>query len=194
MTTPRNRHSLLPARRLQKAPTCRASEFGHLKSAGRFRRVEIAALFIDDGMLYTEWSGQVDARQPRRIETEELDAEWMAHTHGSGSGEQWFLTRRELVASEGKLWSVQVYGDAADAAKVQIVATVNDAIGNGGKDAYTVNYTQTAESARISVRGSHEGMRLRPWTAIAANLSALREKCPVAISDYLEPALAKMVC
>src|SRR5258706_11156282 len=92
--------SLLPARRLkQKAATCRACEFGHLKSAGRFRRGEIATLFIDDGRLYADWSGQVDARQPRRIETEELDAEWMAHTH-SASG-NWFLTRRELVASEG---------------------------------------------------------------------------------------------
>ena len=136
--------SLPPARRLhkQKQATCRPCEFGHLKSAGRFRRAEIATLFIDDGMLFAEWTGQVDARQPRRIETEELDAEWMAHIRGPGSDSKWFLTRRELVASpgeKGKLWSIQIYGDTSDPAKIQIIATAADAIGDGAMNAFTVN-------------------------------------------------------
>src|SRR5438477_6727241 len=121
--------SLLPARRLH--PPCRAltqaTEFGHLKSAGRFRRAEIAALFIDDGTLYAEWTGQVDARQPRRIETEELDAEWMAHT---APADKWFLTRRELVDSEGRICSIQIYGDRSDPADVQLVAIVKDGAKN----------------------------------------------------------------
>jgi len=187
--------SLPPARRLhkQKQATCRPSEFGHLKSAGRFRRSEIATLFIDDGMLFAEWTGQVDARQPRRIETEELDAEWMAHIRGPSAGEKWFLTRRELVASDGKLWSIQIYGDVADPAELQIIATATDAMGDGAMNAFTVNYTQSSQSTRITVRGNHEGMRLRPWTALAANFSALRQKCPVVLKDYLDPALAKIL-
>ena len=45
------------------------------------------------GMVFAEWSGQVHAPQPRRIETEELDAEWMAHCRD----ERWLLSRRELI-------------------------------------------------------------------------------------------------
>src|SRR5947209_1736711 len=108
-----------PTRRIERQTVCRVSEFGHLKSAGRVRRAQIAKVFVDEGMLFAEWSGQINAPEPRRIETEELDAEWMAHV----KGERWFLARRELVPCEGKMWSVQVYGDSADAAKVRVVAT-----------------------------------------------------------------------
>src|SRR5215475_7232739 len=54
------------------------SRFGHLKSAGRFRRARIAGFALEDGRLWAEWSGHVLAPEPRLLETEELDAEWMA--------------------------------------------------------------------------------------------------------------------
>ena len=196
-----------PTRRIERGTVCRVSEFGHLKSAGRVRRAQIAKLFVDEGMLFAEWSGQVNAPEPRRIETEELDAEWMAHV----KGERWFLARRELVPSaspaslasvrggEGQgegavLWSIQVYGDASDAAKVQLVATSVQAGLNGGSDVFTANYIQSSESARLSVRGSRDGRIMRAWSGAAATLADLREKHPIAFATHLEPALAKMVC
>jgi hypothetical protein len=179
---------MLPAGRQENGTICRLSRFGHLKSAGRFRRNEIARFFVDEGMVFAEWSGQVHAPQPRRIETEELDAEWMAHCRD----EKWLLSRRELVGTHGKMWSVQVYGDAADAAKVQIVATACDAGANGG-EAVTVNYEQSAAWARLSVRCYRDGRALRSWNSAAATLGDLREKHPIVVATYLEPALGKMV-
>src|SRR6266568_3022641 len=64
--------SAASTRRIERGTVCRVSEFGHLKSAGRVRRAQIAKLFVDEGMLFAEWSGQVNAPEPRRIETEEL--------------------------------------------------------------------------------------------------------------------------
>jgi hypothetical protein len=166
------------------------SRFGHLKSAGRFRRNEIANVFVDEGMVFAEWSGQVNATQPRRIETEELDAEWMAHCQDG----RWLLSRRELMPSSGKMWSVQVYGDSADSARVQIVATSLDAGANGGRDVFTTNYTQSAEAARLSIRGNRDGRILRSWTATAPTLADLRQKYPIVVDTYFQPALGKMVC
>jgi len=182
--------ALLPASRRETGTICRMSRFGHLKSAGRFRRNEIAKVFVDEGMVFAEWSGHVNATQPRRIETEELDAEWMAHCQDG----RWLLSRRELMPSGGKLWSVQVYGDSADAAKVQIVATSLDAGANGGSDAMTVNYEQSGQSARLSVRGNRDGRVLRNWSATGPTLADLRERHPIIVAAYLEPALGKMVC
>src|SRR2546421_1098626 len=113
----------VPSRRIERQTVCRLSEFGHLKSAGRVRRAQIAKVFVDEGALFAEGSGQIDAPEPRRIETEELDAEWMAHV----KGERWFLARRELIPSQGKMWSVQGYGDATDAATVRVIATAIEA-------------------------------------------------------------------
>ena len=182
--------ALLSASRQDKRTICRLSQFGHLKSAGRFRRNEIAKLFVDEGMVFAEWSGQVHAPQPRRIETEELDAEWMAHCVDG----HWLLSRRELVPSNGKMWSVQIYSDSADAAKVRVVATVMEENESGGEEALTVNYQQSAASARMSVRGNRDGRVLRRWNAVAASLGDLREKHPVVVANYLEPALGKVVC
>jgi hypothetical protein len=179
----------LPAGRPDASAVCRMSRFGHLKSAGRFRRNEIAKICVDEGMVFAEWSGQVDAPHPRRIETEELDAEWMAHCHDG----RWMVNRRELVASNGKMWSVQVYGDSADGAKVQIVGTAQD-VDEAGAEAFTVNYEQTAVSARLSVRGNREGRILRHWNAVAPTLGDLRKRYPIIVTTYLEPALGKMVC
>ena len=181
---------MLPAGRQENGTICRTSRFGHLKSAGQFRRNEIARFFVDEGMVFAEWSGQVNALQPRRIETEELDAEWMAHCRD----ERWLLSRRELTGINGKLWSVQVYGDASDATKVQIVATACEADGSSGGEAFTVNFEQSAASARMSVRGNRDGRVLRSWNAAAATLADLREKHPIIVATYLEPALGKMVC
>jgi hypothetical protein len=174
-----------PTRRIERGAVCRVCEFGHLKSAGRVRRAQIATLFVDEGMLFAEWSGQISAQEPRRIETEEIDAEWMAHV----KGDRWFLARRELVPSNGKMWSVQVYGDANDAAKVQLVATVNE-----GRDAFTASYIQLSESARLSVRGNHDGRIVRSWSATAPTLANLREQYPIILQTYLEPAIQKMAC
>lgn len=182
--------ALLPAKRLDKRATCRVSQFGHLKSAGRFRRNEIAKVFVDEGIVFAEWSGQVNAPHPRRIETEELDAEWMAHCCDG----QWLLSRRELVAASGKMWSVQVYGDAADAAKVEIVANASETSGNGSAGAFTVKYEQTGAWARLNIRGNRDGRIFRTWYAAAATLADLREKHPMIVAAYLEPALARMVC
>ena len=185
----RGAEMLIPAGRQEDGTICRLSRFGHLKSAGRFRRNEVAKFFVDEGMVFAEWSGQVDAPQPSRIETEELDAEWMAHCRTG----RWMLSRRELVGSNGKMWSVQVYGDAADSSKVQIVATATDAGENGG-EAFTVNYEQSSASARLNVRGNRQGHVLRSWNASAATLGDLREKHPIVVGEYLEPVLGRMVC
>ncbi|HEV8378817.1 MAG TPA: hypothetical protein VGP99_08195 [Tepidisphaeraceae bacterium] len=199
--------TVLSARGPERGAIWRTSQFGHLKSAGRFRRNEIAKVFVDEGMVFAEWSGQLSAPEPRRIETEELDAEWMAHCAGG----RWFLARRELVPSnsptslapvlggegqgEGvRLWVIQVYGDAADTANLQIVATAADATANGGSNACTVNYVQSAEAARLSVRGNRDGQVQPAWSATAATLAELRERHPIIVATYLEPALAKMVC
>ena len=179
-----------PTRRIERGTVWRVSEFGHLKSAGRVRRAQIAKVFVDEGMLFAEWSGQVNAPQPRRIETEEIDAEWMAHVNG----ERWFLARRELVPSQGKTWSVQVYGDSSDAAKVQIVATAVEVGINGGKDVFTANYVQSSDSARLSVRGNRDGRIVRVWSATAPTFADLRQEHSVIFASYLEPALQKMVC
>lgn len=181
--------ALLPAERHETGAFCRLSQFGHLKSAGRFRRNEIAKVFVDEGMVFAEWSGQVNASQPRRIETEEIDAEWMAHCRDG----QWLLSRRELVPTHGKMWSVQVYGDAADAAKVQVVATAMDVNGNGGTEAFTVKFGQSSQLAQLSVRGNYNGRVLRSWNTAAATLADLRVKHPMVVATYLEPALGKMV-
>jgi len=174
-----------PTRRIERGTVCRVSEFGHLKSAGRVRRAQIATLFVDEGMLFAEWSGQINAPEPRRIETEEIDAEWMAHVRGA----DWFLARRELVPSHGKMWSVQVYGDVNDAAKVQLAATVHE-----GRDVFTANYIQSCESARLSVRGNHDGRVVRSWSASAATLAELRRQYPIIFQTYLEPVIQKMAC
>jgi len=181
--------ALFSASKQDKDTICRLSQFGHLKSAGRFRRNEIARIFVDEGVVFAEWSGQINAPQPRRIETEELDAEWMAHCRDG----RWLLSRRELVPSGGKLWSVQVYGDEADAAGVQIVATAVDASGDGAGDAFTVKYEQSNQSARLGVRGNYAGRVMGSWTAAAATLADLRQKFPMVVASYLEPALGRMV-
>ena len=178
----------LPATPQDKNTLCRLSQFGHLKSAGRFRRNGVAKVFVDEGMVFAEWSGQVHAPQPRRIETEELDAEWMAHCRDG----HWLLSRRELVPTGGKLWSVQVYGDEGNAAGLYIVATAVDA-GGDGAEAFAVKYEQSASSARLAVRGNHNGRIIRSWNA-AATLADLRQKYPMVVACYLEPALVRMVC
>src|SRR4051812_7804849 len=129
----------VPLERPHKRAICRLSQFGHLKSAGRFRRNEVAKVFVDDQMVFAEWSGQVSAPQPRRIETEELDAEWMAHCVDG----RWLLSRRELVPTEGKMWSVQVYGESDNAAKLRIVGRCIDANGSAVREAFTVNFIQS---------------------------------------------------
>lgn len=181
--------AVLPASRHDKKTLCRLSQFGHLKSAGRFRRNEIAKVFVDEGMVFAEWSGQIDAPQPRRIETEEIDAEWMAHCR-DGS---WLLSRRELVPTADKFWSVQVYGTEGDAAALYIVATAVDANVDGG-EAFTMKYEQSSQSARLAVRGNHNGRFIRAWNAAAASLSDLRQNFPMVVAAYLEPALGRMVC
>jgi hypothetical protein len=182
--------TVLSARGPERGAIWRTSQFGHLKSAGRFRRNEIAKVFVDEGMVFAEWSGQLSAPQPRRIETEELDAEWMAHCPGG----RWFMSRRELMPSGGQMWAIQVYGDAADTANLQIVATAADAATNGGSNAFTVNYVQSAEAARLSVRGNRDGEVQRAWSATAPTLAELRERHPIMVGNYLEPALGKMMC
>jgi len=180
----------VPSRRIERQTVCRVSEFGHLKSAGRVRRAQIAKVFVDEGMLFAEWFGQVNAPEPRRIETEELDAEWMAHV----KGQRWFLARRELVPSQEKMWSVQVYGDATDAATVRVIATAIEARTNGGADVTTAHFNQSAHSACLSLRGHHDGRPIAPWIASAPTLADLHERYPMIIETYLKPALAKMEC
>jgi hypothetical protein len=184
-----SRQSDTTNRRINRGTVCRMSEFGHLKSAGRVRRAQIAKLFVDEGMLFAEWSGQVTAPEPRRIETEELDAEWMAHV----AAEKWFLARRELVPTDGKVWSIQVYGDAADAGSLRIVATSVEAGLNGGRVVFTANYMQSKEAARLSIRGNRDGRIMRAWSASAPTLADLRERHPIIFATHLEPALEKMV-
>jgi len=154
-------------------------------------RGEIATLFIDDGRLYADWSGQVDARQPRRIETEE----WMPNGWPTPTApvEIGFLTRRELVASEGKLWSVQIYGDANDPARVQLVATVDRRDWKWGEEcADDQLHADGRVSADQRAGKSRRGCFCSRGRRRRRILAALREKWPGIIKDYFEPALAKM--
>jgi hypothetical protein len=182
--------ALHPVERLDKRAICRLSQFGHLKSAGRFRRNEIAKVFVDEGMLFAEWSGQVNASQPRRIETEEIDAEWMAHCVDG----RWLLSRRELAPSGGKMWSVQIYGQAENTSNVRMAATCIDVEASAGREVFTVNFVQSGQSAQVMVRGNRDGRVMRGWSAAGESLADLRERHPIIAATYLEPALGKVVC
>ena len=61
-------------------------------------------------------------------------------------------------------------------------------------DCVSVNYEQLAAWVQLSVRGNRAGHVLPEWNATAASLGDLREKYPVVVGNYLEPALGKVVC
>src|SRR5688572_20086093 len=53
--------------------------FDELPSIRRVKPREVVDFAVEDGRLLALWTGQINAPHPVRLETPDLDAEWMAH-------------------------------------------------------------------------------------------------------------------
>jgi hypothetical protein len=179
---------VVPSTRMRRAAV------DYLKSAGRYKRKQIATFAYEDGRLWAEWAGHVDAGEPRRIETAELDAEWMAHAPQGPNGAGWWLVaRRDLQpTAEGAFWSVMVYGQARNPGELQVIATVDwpPAVRGGG--AYSAHFVQGPESVRLSVYRHGDGEGERPTEYAAADLKELAGKYPEVVQRYLAEGMKKV--
>ncbi|MGE5608833.1 MAG: hypothetical protein ACM359_06245 [Bacillota bacterium] len=182
---PQAMQRVVPSTRIRRAA------FDYLKSAGRYRREQIASIAYEDGRLWAEWAGHVDAREPRRIETAELDAEWMAHAPPGRDGEAWWLVaRRDLQpTAEGEFWSVMVYGQTRNPGSLQVIATADRPPAVRGGGTYSAHFVQGPESVRLSVYRRGDG---RPMEYVAADLKELAAKYPEVVRRYLAAGIRKV--
>ncbi|HEX2971541.1 MAG TPA: hypothetical protein VHP11_04375 [Tepidisphaeraceae bacterium] len=172
----------------------RRAAFDHLKSAGRYKREQIATLAYDDGRLWAEWSGHVEASEMRRVETTELDAEWMAYSpRGEGGVDRWMVARRDLQPwTDGQFWSVMVYGQPQKPGILQLIATMDSPPAAQGMGTYCEHFVQGPESVRLTLYQRSDGTRRPAVEYVAADLRRLEEDYPEIVRRQLWPAIQKV--
>jgi len=168
----------------------RPGVFGRLKSAGRYRRNELASYAFEEGRLWAEWGGYVRAEDPRFIETPELDAEWMAYAPSSSSEQgRWLLARRETQPSpDGRYWSVYASG-WADPGRVSLVAVANHAILRD--NSLIVRYFQRQQGVLLQCRARFAS-QVVPFNAAGSDLARVRGEYPELVRSYLAPAVSRI--
>jgi hypothetical protein len=174
----------------------RCPSFGTLRSAGWFKRNQVATFSFDDGRLWAEWSGQLVAPQPLRVEMAELDAEWMAHTPAARpeaqAGPHWFLARRDLQpGADGRFWSIYVQGMMCNPGEMQLASMTETADARGGPGLFTVSYAQQAHSVRLAFWGESGGQRQPRVDLAASDLRTLMARHPEAVRSHLAPMIVR---
>jgi hypothetical protein len=170
----------------------RRAHFDQMKSAGRIKRYQLAAFCLEDGRLYAEWNGPLHIPQPMRIETEELDAEWMALAPATGSDlsadRAWLLARRDLAPQDdARFWFVRLYASHADPSRIDLLATTEFAHPSR-RDAITIAYSQSAGAVRLQSSPAHRvALDLQ-----AHDLRHLLHAYPDETDRYLIPALRRI--
>jgi hypothetical protein len=170
----------------------RRTHFDHMRSAGKIKRHQIATFSYDDGRLWADWTAPLHVPQPMRVETEELDAEWMAlapqASTSTGIDSGWLLARRDLQPQDDdRFWFVRLYGTYNDPGRIDLLATSELADPNYRK-AITFTYSQSAEGVRLRTNAS-------PRIAFdlqASNLRQLIQEYPTETRGYLIPALGRI--
>lgn len=170
----------------------RRTHFDHMRSAGRLKRHQLATFSLDDGRLYAEWSAALHVPHPMRIETEELDAEWMAVAPATSADlnadRAWLLARRDLQPRDGgRFWFVRLYASHGDPSRIDLLAT-SERAHPSRRDAVTIAYSQSATGVRLQSSPSH---RLALDLA-APDLRHLLHNFPEETSRYLAPALGRI--
>lgn len=167
--------------------------FDHLASAGRFKRADVATFCCEDGRLWAEWSGNVCAPEPRRLETMDLDAEWMAHAPATirPAADHWMLARRDLhPAADGRFWTVHCYG-GADPAVIQLRATL-DGTRPADTPILSATYTQNLDVVRLSI-ATHSCARRNGSVELSApDLPHLLASHPAVLRSCFAPALQRI--
>jgi hypothetical protein len=98
--------------------------FDELPAIRRVKAREVVGFAMEDGRLLALWSGRISAPEPMRLETPDLDAEWMAHAPLSPPGGRFSLVRRDLQPSaDGRSWLIQLRGWAERPETIQIIAS-----------------------------------------------------------------------
>ena len=169
----------------------RRMHFDHMRLAGKIERRQLATFSYDDGRLWADWTAPLLVPQPMRVETEEIDAEWMAlapqppTASNPAADGGWLLARRDLQPRhDGRFWFVRLYGMHSDPGRIDLLATSELADPNHRR-AITFTYSQ-----------SHDGVRLRTsasqrvaFDIQASNLHQLIREYPRETCGYLIPAL-----
>src|SRR5688572_207747 len=170
----------------------RPTHFDHMKPAGKLKRHELATFSFDDGRLWAEWSAPICVPQPMRIETEELDAEWMAlaptTTAELAADRAWLLARRDLQPQrDGRFHFVRLYASHADASRIDLLATTEFA-NPCHRDAITVTFSQGSPGVRLQSTNPHRlALDLQ-----APDLRHLIHNYPYETGRYLVPALRRI--
>jgi hypothetical protein len=147
--------------RISRAPLlARRAHFDRMKSAGKLMRRQIAAFSLDDdGLLLAEWSAPLQIPSPMRIETEELDAEWMALAPAAepspATDPFWLLARRDLQPHrDGRFWFVRLYAAHDDPTRIDVIATT-EYPNPSRRDAVTITYSQSESGVRLQSSPTH---------------------------------------
>ena len=172
----------------------RRTHFDHMRSAGKVKRHQIATFSYDDGRLWADWTAPLLVPQPMRIETEEIDAEWMAlapeppTSSNPAADGGWLLARRDLQPQQdGRFWFVRLYGTHSDSGRIDLLATSELADPNHRR-AITFTYSQSHEGVRLRTGGSQRVA----FDVQASNLHQLVREYPRETRGYLIPALGRI--
>jgi hypothetical protein len=170
----------------------RPSHFDHMKSAGRLKRHQIAGFSLDDGRLWAEWQAPLHIPQPMRIETEELDAEWMAlapaTTADLDADRGWLVARRDLQPQrDGRFWFVRLYASHADPSRIDLLA-MSEFADPSRRDAITVMFSQSSTGVSLQSAPTHRlALDLQ-----APDLRHLIHNYPFETRRHLIPALRRI--
>ena len=170
----------------------RRTHFDQMKCAGKLKRQQLATFYLDDGRLCAEWAAPLNIAQPMRIETEEIDAEWMAlapaTTTELDSDRAWLLARRDLQPQrDGRFWFVRLYASHADPSRIDLLATTEYA-SPSRRDAVTIAYSQNSAGVRLQSSPSHRLV----LDLTAPDLRHLAHNYPIETRRFLIPALHRM--
>ncbi len=171
----------------------RRPDFGHLRSAGKWSRPELATFSLDEGRLWGEWGGMVDCEQPQRIELPELDAEWMAFAPAANAGNaRWLLARRDLQpADDGRCWSAQWYGSRLEPSVMNLLASAENPH-RAGEGVMHVSYAQRGRNVQLTAWLQQRGHRQVKLELVGRSIADLLADRRSDVLDSLGTPLAKL--
>lgn len=168
--------------------------FDELPSIRRVKPREVVELAVEEGRLLASWTGLVGAHEPVRLETPDLDAEWMAHAPTAAPPGRFALVRRDLQASaDGRSWLVRLHGSAQRPETLQLIATgAARPAGSSHSNTVSVLLAQDAEWMSVRIWQAHGG-RVEQETRLAgADLRTVARAYPLEYALLLRPVVEKL--
>lgn len=169
--------------------------FDALPTIRRVKPREVASFAMEEGRLLVLWSGQISAPEPVRLETPDLDAEWMAHAPPSEPKGRFTLVRRDLQASaDGRSWLIQLRGWAERPDTLQVIATGSAlrSAGASGADAVSVLLAQDGDWTGVRIWGRRGGEAAGESRLAGRSLAAIAATNAPEYRLLLRPVLGKL--